>query len=108
MEAYKKNEKNRIFNLILALYAGEDEEAIFVELAKIYEKYPREVEFYIPQLCTYLFHFDSPAQSEKSRATLSSQPCNSGLKKFLMEKSKENIIFGHLMFWCILSSQDDT
>jgi len=21
------------------------------------DKYPREVEFYVPQLCTYLFHF---------------------------------------------------
>ena len=26
-------------------------------------KYPREVEFYVPQLCTYLFHFTNQENS---------------------------------------------
>lgn len=30
------------------------------------------------------------------------------LKEFLIEKSCEDIRFAHLMFWCILSSMDDT
>lgn len=30
------------------------------------------------------------------------------LKEFLIQKSSEDIRFAHLMFWCILSSMDDT
>jgi hypothetical protein len=37
-----------VFNLILALYAGEDEDEVFKDLDLLYRKYPREVEFYIP------------------------------------------------------------
>ena len=43
--------------MILALYAGEDQQEVFNDLNNLYKKHPREVEFYIPQLCTYLFHF---------------------------------------------------
>jgi hypothetical protein len=45
-----------VFSAILALYAGEED--VFSELNSLYDKYPSEVEFYIPQLCTYLFHFE--------------------------------------------------
>ena len=64
LEDYYTNEKNQIFNLILALYAGEDENEIFRDLDVIYSKYPREFEFYIPQLCTYLFHFGIQKKDE--------------------------------------------
>jgi len=37
-----------MFNLILALYAGENEEMIFKDLDLLYEKYPADLEFYIP------------------------------------------------------------
>ena len=58
LEAYLADEKNQIFTAILALYAGENETEIFKDLNELHKKHPREVEFYIPQLCTYLFHFN--------------------------------------------------
>ena len=48
LDDYLNNEKNQIFNLILALYAGEEEAEVFRDLDLIYQKYPREFEFYIP------------------------------------------------------------
>jgi hypothetical protein len=57
LEAYLADEKNQVFTVILALYAGEDEKEVFADLDNLYKKHPAEVEFYIPQLCTYLFHF---------------------------------------------------
>lgn len=45
---YFTDEKNYVFNLILALYADEDEQKVFNELDKIYQYSPAEVEFYIP------------------------------------------------------------
>jgi len=58
MDAYFNDEKNQVFNLILALYAGEDVQEVFEDLDGVYKRYPSELEFYIPQLCTYLFHFN--------------------------------------------------
>ena len=37
-----------MFNTILAMYAGDEEEEVFSELNGLYERYPSEVEFYIP------------------------------------------------------------
>mgnify|MGYP006889522631 CR=1 FL=1 len=48
--------KEDIFRAILALYAGED--LVFHQLRSLAERFPAQVEFYVPQLCTYLFHFD--------------------------------------------------
>ena len=42
------SERDDVFNAILALYAGDDEDDVFTELAGLYEKYPSEIEFYIP------------------------------------------------------------
>ncbi len=42
------SERDEVFNAILALYAGDDEEEVFSELARFYEKYPAEIEFYVP------------------------------------------------------------
>ena len=38
----------------------------------------------------------------------SAKQVSNGLKDFLIQKSKENLRFAHLMFWCILSQMDDT
>jgi hypothetical protein len=32
----------------MALYAGDEEEEVFSELNALYERYPQEIEFYIP------------------------------------------------------------
>ena len=48
LRLYFKNEYNQIFNLILALYAGENKELIFKDLDGLYEEYPEDLEFYIP------------------------------------------------------------
>ena len=45
---YVAHEKNQIFNLIMALYAGENEHEVFRDLDVLYQRHPREVEFYIP------------------------------------------------------------
>lgn len=42
------SERDQVFNAILALYAGDEEDEVFSELAILYEKYPEEVEFYVP------------------------------------------------------------
>ena len=48
LEAYLADEKNQVFTVILALYAGEDVKEVFDDLNALYKKYPQEVEFYIP------------------------------------------------------------
>jgi len=40
VDDYLNNEKNQIFNLILALYAGENEQQIFRDLDLLYNKHP--------------------------------------------------------------------
>ena len=109
--------------MILALYAEEDEEQVYRDLDLMQQKYPREFEFYIPQLCTYLFHFEGGADEEEDKALEIGSPVkeeeqiqstsetpvqNSALKLFLLKKSQESLRFAHLMFWCILSQMDDT
>ena len=54
--------------MILALYAGEDEGEVFEALNAMYARHPREVEFYIPQLCTYLFHFSGQNAEDTNEA----------------------------------------
>ena len=56
---YQTSHRDQVFNTLLALYAGDDEDEVFSELARLYEKHPDEFEFYVPQLCTYLFHFNN-------------------------------------------------
>ena len=50
------SDKESIFNAIMALYAGEDLDIVIEQLDSYADKNPEEVGFYIPQLCTYLFH----------------------------------------------------
>lgn len=40
--------KSDIFNIIVALYAGEDLDDVFQELRLMADCYPCEVEFYVP------------------------------------------------------------
>ena len=49
--------RDLVFSVVMALYAGEENDYVFEQLDELVEKYPLEVQFYIPQLCTYLFHF---------------------------------------------------
>ena len=46
--------------------------------------------------------------NSKPEESKSSDQINSALKDFLLAKSQTNLRFAHLMFWCILSSMDDT
>ena len=46
--AQGRPERDDVFNTILAMYAGDEEEEVFSELNGLYERYPSEVEFYIP------------------------------------------------------------
>ena len=48
----------------MAMYAGEDHAQVFRELKIMADRYPVEVEFYVPQLCTYLFHFTTDGDKE--------------------------------------------
>lgn len=40
----------------MALYAGEDLDIVIEQLGSFADRNPDEVDFYIPQLCTFLFH----------------------------------------------------
>ena len=40
LEAYLADEKNQVFTVILALYAGEDEQEVFTDLNNLYKKHP--------------------------------------------------------------------
>ena len=44
----KVSGKIKVYNAILTLYAGEEAEEVFSEMARLYQEYPLEVEFYIP------------------------------------------------------------
>ena len=46
--AQGRPERDDVFNTILAMYSGDEEEEVFSELNGLYERYPSEVEFYIP------------------------------------------------------------
>ena len=46
------------------MYAMEESDQVFRELKILADRYPVEVEFYVPQLCTYLFHFTTDGDRE--------------------------------------------
>jgi len=78
----KRSIHEHVFNAILALYGGEEDDDVFSDLYILFENYPQEIEFYVPQLCTYLLHFgqaggDGPDPHE--------------LEKFLLSKSKRSL-----------------
>jgi hypothetical protein len=60
------NEKDNIFNAIMALYAGEDLDIVIEQLDSFADRNPDEVGFYIPQLCTYLFHVSNSDENIES------------------------------------------
>jgi hypothetical protein len=53
----------------LALYAGEDLDVVIEQLDSYADRNPDEVGFYIPQLCTYLFHVSNEPVLDVSVAT---------------------------------------
>lgn len=91
------------------MYAGDDEEEVFSELNGLYERYPSEVEFYIPQLCTYLFHFiDQIQKGSVIHPSLQGSKNHALLEEFLLEKAQKSIRFAHLLFWYIIAGLDDS
>mmetsp|Transcript_24812 Transcript_24812/g.31009 ORF Transcript_24812/g.31009 Transcript_24812/m.31009 type:complete len:106 (-) Transcript_24812:986-1303(-) len=96
-------------------------------------KYPKEVEFYVPQLCTYLFHYtDDGGSAEKDGFEVLEHPNPEGsgtqiieeiksaasepdqsnprrlLKEFLLERSRKSTQFAHMVFWYGVASIDDS
>lgn len=98
-----RDEKDDVFSAILALYAGEED--VFSELNALYDRHPQEVEFYVPQLCTYLFHFE--VQSQRGLVQSSSRH-HKLLEDFLLLKAKGSVNFAHLLFWYIIAGIDDS
>ena len=108
MQHQLASNKADIFNVILMLYAGEDHDQVFRELKVMADRYPREVEFYVPQLCTYLFHFTTDGERENfimvegpgtitEEETKTETPSQNGerghrrlLKDFLLERSQKS------------------
>ena len=90
------------------------------------DRYPREVEFYVPQLCTYLFHFtmggdrdsfqlmdSSMVNGEESKqendTTVSTDNGHRRLlKEFILERSAKSTQFAHLVFWYLIAGIDDS
>lgn len=71
--AHSNSEKDTIFNALLALYAGEDLDLVIEQLDSFADRFPEEVGFYIPQLCTYLFHVSSPEITQLSETNPTDQ-----------------------------------
>ena len=98
------------------------------------DRYPAEVEFYVPQLCTYLFHFTTdgdrenfvlldppkpegpgvivPAteNDEESKTTVAEGEIGHRrlLKEFLLDRSRKSTQFAHLVFWNLMAGIDDS
>ena len=98
------------------------------------DRYPKELEFYVPQLCTYLFHFTTDGGPEKDSFVMIDHPMPEGpgtqiveetkqgidhktedpgsprtlLKEFLLERSNKSTQFAHMVFWYVVASIDDS
>ena len=118
----------------MALYAGEEHDRVFRELNIMADRYPAEVEFYVPQLCTYLFSFTTDSDKEnfllldgqnnekpegpgiitsdeESNSTEPSAIIPSErqlLKDFLLDRSRKSTQFAHLVFWYLMAGIDDS
>ncbi len=68
------------------------------------------MEFYIPQLCTYLFHFNN-FQAPGSAIHPTSHNGSKHqelLERFLLNKAKRSTKFAHLLYWYIIAGMDDS
>ena len=97
------------------------------------DRYPAEVEFYVPQLCTYLFHFTTDGDRESFVLLDPPKPEGPGvmvpatdddeenkttvegeighrrlLKEFLLDRSRKSAQFAHLVFWNLMAGIDDS
>ncbi|ETW06527.1 hypothetical protein, variant [Aphanomyces invadans] len=70
------------FHVTLQLYAHKD---VVDQLFVCYDEHPDEVEFYIPQLCTFLLH----GQYDK----------NPALEFFLLSQCRRSLQFAHRLHW---------
>lgn len=132
---HTSNDKDQVFNAILALYAGEDLDIVIEQLDSFADQYPDEVGFYIPQLCTYLFHvstgdLNETAQTvdtdrnskllmtpkiteesvdESAQMQTEKATCvKEQLRQFLLNRAKKSLKFAHLVFWYLLAGIDDS
>ncbi|KAF0682459.1 Aste57867_25411 [Aphanomyces stellatus] len=71
-----------LFHVTLQLYAHKD---VVDKLYICYDEHPEEVEFYIPQLCTFLLH----GKYEK----------NPQLEFFLLSQCRRSLHFAHRLHW---------
>ncbi|RHZ04051.1 hypothetical protein DYB37_007622 [Aphanomyces astaci] len=74
------------FHVTLQLYAHKD---VVDQLYLCYDEHPDEVEFYIPQLCTFLLH----GQYDK----------NPALEFFLLSQCRRSLQFAHRLHWFLES-----
>ncbi|CAK4382230.1 unnamed protein product [Aphanomyces euteiches] len=75
-----------MFHVTLQLYAHKD---VVDQLYSCFEENPDEVEFYIPQLCTFLLH----GQYDK----------NPALEFFLLSQCRRSLHFAHRLHWFLQS-----
>ncbi|KAE8888050.1 hypothetical protein PF005_g11416 [Phytophthora fragariae] len=78
------------FHLLLKLYAHQD---VVAQLYSSYDANAAELEFYIPQLCTFLLHGNYAKQHQ--------------LECFLMSRSGDSLPFAHRLTWFLRSFCDD-
>ncbi|GMF18169.1 unnamed protein product [Phytophthora fragariaefolia] len=78
------------FHLLLQLYAHQD---VVAQLYSSYEADAAALEFYIPQLCTFLLHGNYAKQHQ--------------LECFLMSRSGDSLPFAHRLTWFLRSFCDD-
>ncbi|OQR92559.1 phosphatidylinositol kinase (PIK-J) [Thraustotheca clavata] len=82
----KQEGKSNIFHVILQLYAHNH---VVEQLYSCYEDDAQTVEFYIPQLCTFLLH----GQYEKKHQ----------LEFFLLSQCRRSLAFAHRLHWFLES-----
>jgi hypothetical protein len=85
-----KEKDSDVFRLLLQLYAHQD---VVAQLYSSYEANAAELEFYVPQLCTFLLHGKYAKQHQ--------------LECFLMSRSGDSLPFAHRLTWFLRSFCDD-
>ncbi len=90
----KKVDSHLVFTLVLKLFAGQDVAYACDDLRIIEEKASRkDLEPFIPQLCTYFLDPDNTNASE--------------IKQFVLRKARTDVAFAHEVLWYFLSSLNE-
>jgi hypothetical protein len=82
-----KEEQSSPFHLLLRLFTYEN---VLGELDQVFEADPASIEFYIPQLVTFLLH--------------SAYWSAGSLQDFLLDKCSRSVTFAHRLFWFLNAS----